>query len=71
MARMTADRAEALDRLTTRMKCFEPGDGELAAYFIVCMAILGNNAPEVLHFILDRANEQLGFASDSDKGDDR
>jgi hypothetical protein len=69
MARMSADSGEALERLTKRLQSFEPGDTELGMYFLVCLSILAKNAPDVLHFLLDRANEALGFESDSDTGD--
>lgn len=63
MTRLAADRAEALDRLGE--KCSTLPEGERAAYLFLCMAILGNNAPEVLHFILDRADERLAEAEES------
>ena len=60
-ARLGGDRMEALDRLGAKAAAL-PED-ERASYFFLCMAVLASNAPEVLHFILDRADERLDGAS--------
>ena len=54
---LTADRQEALDRLGE--KCLALPEDERAPYMLLCMAILANHAPEVMHFLLDRADERL------------
>lgn len=63
--RVTIDQAHALDRLGKRIASFEPGDTEMGCYFMLCMASLAMHAPEVCTFLLDRANEHLGYESDS------
>ena len=60
-ARLAGDRMEALERLGTKAASLPVEDR--AAYFFLCMAVLASNAPDVMHFILDRADERLESAS--------
>jgi len=53
----------ALNRLIAKSASLP--DDERAAYMVLCLAILANHAPEVLHFILDRADERLVKAAHS------
>lgn len=54
------DNGEALDRLTAKLK--ELDSDEVGAYFLLCMAILARNAPDVCTFIMDRADQSLADA---------
>jgi hypothetical protein len=54
------DRGEALSRLTDRLQSL-PAD-EHAAYMTLMLAILAKNAPDVLTFLLDRADAALDAA---------
>lgn len=54
------DRGEAMERLTAKLNELEPD--EVGAYFLLCMAILASNAPDVVTFLLDRADERLNEA---------
>ena len=54
------DHGEALERLTAKIN--ELGDDELGAYLLLCMAILAKNAPDVVTFLLDRADQSLANA---------
>lgn len=51
------DNGEAMERLTTKLK--ELGHDEVGAYFLLFMAILAKNAPDVLTFLMDRADTRL------------
>lgn len=54
------DRGEALNLLTDRLRAL-PAD-EHAAYMVLMLGILARNAPDVLTFLLDRADAALEAA---------
>lgn len=56
------DRGEAMERMTAKLN--ELDDDEVGAYFLLCMAILANNAPDVCTFIMDRADQRLADADE-------
>jgi hypothetical protein len=47
----------ALDRLVSRMLEFEPEDR--SAYLVLCLAILGENTPEVLDSVREAADRKI------------
>lgn len=49
---------DALDRLANRAGEFTTTD-QRSRYLFLCLAILGSSAPDVLAFILDRADERM------------
>lgn len=51
------DRGEALDRLNDRVKALPVDDR--APYLLLCLALLASAAPDVLTFLMDRADERL------------
>ncbi len=54
------DNGEALERLTAKLD--ELDSDEVGAYFLLCMAILAKQAPDVVTFVLDRADAALDRA---------
>lgn len=54
---MDARTEAALDRLGNKAATFDTTE-QRAKYLFLCLAILGGNAPDVLTFILDRADER-------------
>lgn len=52
-----ADSKAAMDRLATKRG--EVGAEDFAPYAFLALGFLAWNAPEVLHFIFDRADEAL------------
>ncbi len=57
------DNGEAMERITAKLK--ELDQDEVGAYFLLCMAILAKNAPDVAVFVMDRADERLEDADRS------
>lgn len=51
------DRGEALTRLTEKVQTL-PAD-EVAPYLLLCFAILARTAPDVMTFLMDRADAKL------------
>ena len=57
------DRGEALTRLTEITTTL--AEDEVAPYFLLCMAVLAKNAPDVAHFVMDRADASLELVGDA------
>jgi hypothetical protein len=57
------DRGEALARLTDKMNELGPDEG--GVYFMLCMASLAKNAPDVAMFIMDRVDANLEAADEA------
>lgn len=57
------DNGEALQRLTDKLN--ELDHDEVGAYFLLCMAFLARNAPDVCTFIMDRADQRLAEADEA------
>lgn len=60
------DRGEALERLSAKVAA-TPQD-EVASYLLLCMAILAHNAPDVVTFLMDRADARLDDPEAVDRG---
>lgn len=56
------DRGEAMQQMTAKIESLD--SDEVGAYFLLCMAILVHNAPDVARFIMDRADERLADADE-------
>lgn len=54
---LVVDQRQALDRLGNKLAAM-PGEDH-AAYMFLALSILGQNAPDVLTFLLDRADAKL------------
>lgn len=57
------DRGEALERLTAKLQ--ELPDDEVGPYFLLCMAFLAKNAPDVATFVMDRVDQRLADADEA------
>lgn len=51
------DSERAVDRIAAKRK--ELGAEDFAAYAFLALGLLGYQAPDVLHFILDRTDERV------------
>ena len=61
---MSADESKAaVERIAA--KCKELGDEDFGTYAFLALGFLAWNAPDVLHFIFDRADAQLGGGRDA------
>lgn len=55
------DNGEAMACMTAKLNDLEPD--EVGPYFVLCMAILANNAPDVARFVMERADQRLEDAA--------
>lgn len=57
------DHGEAIERMTRKLE--ELDQDEVGPYFLLCMAVLARNAPDVATFVMDRVDDNLAATDEA------